>query len=386
MLIAKLKKFSELALRKVLEKTQKQDAKKILNVIKLLFIEFQKHGIKHYVDEWAKKVEEARKKIEKERGPIDQLAIQMEADSSKGLPAGVKIGVGEIPALSAMSKESVIFGSNNSTKKKVKDAKNKKNASGSRKSTNPLKKAPSLLKKRSSSKKSKKDRMSMANRIKPLPKTIETFLSQLSDAGLSLLTYQFTYYQINHLINSVSMVLKPLELDGSEFLSTQTFNTKLKRTAFRLYLEQPTQYDFVVRDPKSGRRQSFLGKLWFLFTKLPVYLARQSSQQLSKQNQELDFLMEKLTSLVEPIQESNWQDAVETWVSMFALLDKKDITAERGKLVLHCMFCDEGVESVLAQSRALIAVNRGRVIPELLMKMKEALGGHIKVEILLFIL
>eukprot|EP01052_Picozoa_sp_SAG31_P039274 SAG31_NODE_5413_length_2550_cov_2.164831_1_plen_731_part_00 len=95
---------------------------------------------------------------------------------------------------------------------------------------------------------------------------------------------------------------------------------------------------------------------------------------------ELVFLLEELKVLRDPISASNWDDALDTWLSLAELPRK--FRGDRSQMVLKQIFLDQELKTALGMANQLRDIVRGennKSIPQgLVTSMKNDAGGHIK--------
>ena len=95
---------------------------------------------------------------------------------------------------------------------------------------------------------------------------------------------------------------------------------------------------------------------------------------------ELEFLLTQLDSLREPINATNWDDAMDTWLSLSQLPRK--MRGERSQVVLKQIFMDDKLRSAIGMANQLKDISRGengKHVPDgLVKKFKRDAGAHIK--------
>ena len=101
---------------------------------------------------------------------------------------------------------------------------------------------------------------------------------------------------------------------------------------------------------------------------------------MSVDQKELEFLLTQLDSLREPINATNWDDALDTWLSLSQLPRK--MRGERSQVVLKQIFMDDKLRSAIGMANQLKDISRGengKHVPDGLVKnFKRYAGAHIK--------
>jgi uncharacterized protein YjbI with pentapeptide repeats len=98
---------------------------------------------------------------------------------------------------------------------------------------------------------------------------------------------------------------------------------------------------------------------------------------------ELVFLLVQLEGLTSPINATNWDDALETWLSLCQLPRK--MRGERSRMVLTQIFDSEPLKAAIGMANQLTEIQRGensKYVPDgLVSRFKRHAGAHIKVRI-----
>ena len=95
---------------------------------------------------------------------------------------------------------------------------------------------------------------------------------------------------------------------------------------------------------------------------------------------ELEYLQDQLKGLADPISVVNWDDVLETWMSLAKLPRKFQGT--RSQIVLEQIFDDVELRTALGKANQLVDIFRGEnnkgIPPLLVTELKSGAGGHIK--------
>ena len=97
--------------------------------------------------------------------------------------------------------------------------------------------------------------------------------------------------------------------------------------------------------------------------------------ELTAQENNLVYLLEKLQQAEEPVQELTWQDSLASWQALMDLLPL--MRSQRGVAVLEVIFSSRDVLEAMGAAQQFTDSN-GKVPQAVLRVMKEGLGGHIK--------
>ena len=97
--------------------------------------------------------------------------------------------------------------------------------------------------------------------------------------------------------------------------------------------------------------------------------------ELTAQENNLVYLLEKLQQAEEPVQELTWQDSLASWQALMDLLPL--MRSQRGVAVLEAIFSSRDVLEAMGAAQQFTDSN-GKVPQAVLRVMKEGLGGHIK--------
>jgi hypothetical protein len=100
---------------------------------------------------------------------------------------------------------------------------------------------------------------------------------------------------------------------------------------------------------------------------------------------ELVILLVQLEGLTSPINATNWDDALETWLSLCQLPRK--MRGERSRMVLTQIFDSEPLKDAIGMANQRTEIQRGensKYVPDgLVSRFKRDAGAHIKVRIVL---
>ena len=99
--------------------------------------------------------------------------------------------------------------------------------------------------------------------------------------------------------------------------------------------------------------------------------------QMSKELNNIDYLLSSLETAKEPFTKTTWSDTVESWLGMRDLIKKLD--SERAQHVLDCIFSDEEVSKALGTAVQFKGIQNLDAPPDsLLIVLKSGPGKHIK--------
>ena len=126
------------------------------------------------------------------------------------------------------------------------------------------------------------------------------------------------------------------------------------------YMSQPTRYDLTGP--------------FYLWLRKVVTL---DAIEMAKDLQQLNYLLERLDKLDDPILNTTWMDIVETWFAVRELTSA--MSGEMTQKVLVCIFSDKNVLRALELAHMMQDIRGGKAPDGLLTIFKKNLGKHMKV-------
>ena len=175
--------------------------------------------------------------------------------------------------------------------------------------------------------------------------------------------YEKAVRMINKIEEDAERVVDEMRLGG--------FFEKIKTELLVKHLKREMGYELKQPEPGIVNWYHNMGVFWANL----MLVVRMPPQTMAKQLSELDFFLDRLAKVEEPIEVDSWQDSVESWLALRDMLPS--IQVGRAQLVLEAIFADKHVLQSLAWGEAMRDIS-GKPPDELLIRLKQGLSGHIK--------